>query len=126
MIDYARYEEVVTVREKQKEIREQVEELRGLGPQARSHLDERSKMLAWVGHTWLRAYECAAMILAHTDACGSPETMKASYLEVARNSRDPRQALRYHLLDPSLLRSLGLTAYEPARRKIVPLYELRL
>jgi hypothetical protein len=127
MIDYARYEEVVTVREKQKEIPEQVEELRSLGPQGQSLLAERLKMLAWVGHTWLRAYECASMILAHTDACGGPETMKASYLEVARNSRDPRQTLRYHhLLDWSLLRSLGLDTRRPAKPKIVPLYELTL
>jgi hypothetical protein len=128
MIDYERYDAVRDVREKQTELREVVDELRSRTKLPAQMLEEREKMLLWVGHTWLRAYECATMILAHTEAFGGPEAMKASYLEVRRNSRDPKQALRYYILDSSFLNGLGLSTHidAPRRKKTVPYYEMTL
>ena len=50
MVDYARWDEVKTVREKQIEIREEVDFLRANPKKAPPHwLEDREKMLKWVG-----------------------------------------------------------------------------
>jgi hypothetical protein len=127
MIDFERWDAVREAREKQTEIRQQVEELATMLRPPASLLREREKMLHWVGDDWLRAYECAAMILSGTAAAGGPDAMKASYLRVNRNSRDPDQPLRYHLFTSGIGARLRLS---PSTRsgggKIVPLYELTL
>ena len=128
MIDYARWDQVKEVRRRQIEIAEQVEELRGISNVPAKILEDRQKMLAWVGTTLNRAFECAAMILEGSEAYGSPDAIKRSYFQVDHNNRDPSQALRYHLLDPEFLRMLGLKheiEMRPGRKK-VPLYELTI
>jgi hypothetical protein len=128
MIDLARSDEVSVVRQVQKEFLQQVEELRALPRVPRELLEEKEKMLAWLGHTLSRAFECASMMLAQTEAFGSPEAMKRSYRQVERNSRDPKQAYRYHVLDHRFLRKLGIKpelGYGRGR-KLVPLYDLTL
>jgi hypothetical protein len=128
MIDYARWDQVKDVRQRQIEIAEQVEELRGLANVAPERLEEREKMLAWAGSTLNRAFECAAMILEGSEAYGSPDAIKRSYFQVERNSHDPGQALRYHMLDAEFLRMLGLKheiEMRPGRKK-VPLHELTI
>jgi hypothetical protein len=127
MIDFERWDAVREAREKQTEIRQQVEELSAMLRPPASLLREREKMLHWVGDDWLRAYECAAMILSGTAASGGPDAMKASYLRVNRNSRDPDQPLRYHLFTSGISARLQLSP--PTKfggGKIVPLYELTL
>ena len=128
MIDFARWEAVREVREQQVEIREQVEELRAISGAPKSMLQEREKMLNWVGHDWLRAYDCAAMILRGTDAAAGPDAMKASYLKVAQNNQDPSQALRYHVFDPVVVAKLGIRdVLKPNRSgRVVPFFELTL
>jgi hypothetical protein len=125
-IDYARWDQVMVVREKQKEILEQVQELRTLPNIPKSILDEREKMLAWVGGTLNRAFECASMLLEGSEAFGSAEAMKRSYFQVKRNNRDSDQALRYHQLSRHLLLKLGVKQSHEVRpgKKAVPLYEL--
>ena len=90
----------------------------------RALLREREKMMNWAGRTWLQAYECAAMILSHTEARGSPSAMKGSYIRVEGN----KHPLRYHQFDPKFLRTLGLDINFEARQrpKIIPLHELVL
>jgi hypothetical protein len=128
MIDYARWDTVREVREKQVEICEQVEELRSIPSPPKSLLEEREKMLFWVGHDWLRAYECAAMILRNTDSAAGPDAMKASYLRVTRNSQDPSQSLRYHLFDPIVVSKLGIRdVLKPScSTTVLPFFELML
>ena len=126
MIDYERWDTVREVREKQTEILKHVEELRAISRVPRSLLQEREKMLHWVGHDWLRVYECASMMLAKTRAAGGPEAMKASYQRVKRNSKDPDQQLRYHLLDSNLDIGLRVIQTDSRSKKVVPLYELIL
>ena len=128
MVDYARWDQVTVVRQKQIEIREEVEELRAKRNVPKSMLEEQEKKLAWVGKTLNRAYECAAMLLEGDEAYGSPEAMKRSYFQVKRNSGGPRHTLRYHLLDPRFLSRLGLKheiEMRPGRKK-VPFYNLTL
>ena len=68
------------------------------------------------------------MILRGTDSAAGPDAMKASYLRVARNNRDPSQPLRYHVFDPVVvakLRIQDVLKRAPSYR-VVPLYELTL
>ena len=125
MIDYARWDAVREVREKQTEIRKQVDELRAIPSVPKSLLEEREKMLFWVGHDWLRAYECAALILRGTDAAAGADAMKTSYLKVTRNQQDPSQSQRYQIFDPAVVSKLGVRdVLKPARAR--PLFELTL
>jgi hypothetical protein len=128
MIDYARWDAVREVREKQIEVRKQVDELRSNPSVPKALLEEREKMLFWVGRHWLRAYECAAMVLRGTNAAAGPDAMKASYLRVTRNNQDPSQSLRYHLFDPIVMSRLGIRdVLKPTRsRRVRPLFELTL
>src|ERR1043165_2106140 len=128
MIDYARWDTVREVREKQAEIREQVEKLRSIQGVPRSLLEEREKMLFWIGHDWLRTYECAAMILRNTGSAGGPDAMKASYLRVKRNNKDPSQSLRYHLLNPVVIAKLGIRVVLQPRRseRARPFFDMSL
>jgi hypothetical protein len=128
MIDFQRWGEVDVVRQKQREILKQVEELRAIPNAPRSMLEEREKMLAWAGRSLNRAFECAAMKLEASQAYAGPDAIKASYFRVERNSRDPKKALRYHVLDAGFLRKIGIKheiEYRPGRKK-VPLYELTI
>jgi hypothetical protein len=128
LIDLERFEEVRSVRQKQMDIREEVEKLRATPNVPPSIMEERENMLAWVGGSLNRAFECAAMLLEGSQAYASPEAMKRSYFKVERNSRDPNKALRYHLLDPQFLRKIGIKYQIESRpgRKKVPLYELTI
>lgn len=128
MIDFERWSAVFEVREKQKGIRKQVDEIRAIPTAPRSMLKEREKMLAWVGSSLNRAFECAAMLLEGSEAYASPEAIKRSYFQVERNSRDPKQALRYHLLDPQFEHKIGIKHQIAARpgKKIMPLHELTI
>jgi hypothetical protein len=128
LIDYARWDEVDVVRRKQLEILEEVQQLQKMQNVPPKLLKEREKMLAWVGSTLNRAFECASMLLQNSNAFGSPEAIKRSYFQVRRNSRDPRFRLRYHLLDSGIQRKLGLNSEEKKSRtrKQKPFYELTL
>ena len=107
IIHYARWDTVCEVRDQQKNIRQQVEELQGVSG-GEHILADREKMLHWVGHDFLRAYECASILLEETDAHGGPDAVKHSYCTVQRCSKDARQAMRFCLIDRSVLVALGL------------------
>lgn len=126
MIDYARCDQVMVVRKKQQEILKQVQELRRLSKIPKGMLDEREKMLAWVGRTLNRAFECASMLLEGSEAFGSADAMKRSYFQVRRNNKDPDQAPRYHQLSRHLLLKFGVKESHEIRprKRAVPLYEL--
>jgi hypothetical protein len=130
MVDYARWDEVKTVREKQTEIREEVDFLRA-NPKKASHywIEDREKMLKWVGKSLRRAFECASMLLADTSAFGGPDAIKSSYLTVEKVNRTQSHPLRYHMLDADFLTSIGIEPIALRRgqaRKVVPLYDLTL
>jgi hypothetical protein len=128
MTDYARWDEVKTVREKQIDILDEVNFLRAnKAPPGR--LEDREKMLCWVGRSLKRAYECASMLLAETSAFGGPDAVKSSYLAVEKANRTQAQPLRYHMLDADFLASVGIEPISHRRlqvRKVVPLYDLTL
>ena len=128
MIDLARWDAIREVREKQKEFREDVEKLRTMPNVRRDLLEERRKMLEWLGRGSLRAYECAAMLLIGTEAFAGPDAMKKAYGRVERNSVDPKQATRYHVLQPRFLRRLGLESLLNVKpgKKFKPFYDLTL
>ena len=130
MKDYARWDEVKTVRRNQIEMREEVDFLRANPKMASpSRLEDREKMLKWVGRSLNRAFECASMLLADDSAFGGPDAIKSSYLTVEKVNRTQSQPLRYHMFDADFLASIGITpvALRQGRaRKVVPLYDLTL
>jgi hypothetical protein len=130
MTDYARWAEVKSVREKQIEMKQEVNYLRDNPKKASpGRLEDREKMLKWVGRSLRRAYECASMLLAESSAFGGPDAMQSSYLTVEKINRCQSQPLRYHMLDEDFLASIGIApASCPRRRvrKVVALYDLTL
>jgi hypothetical protein len=130
MTDYARWDEVKTVREKQIEILDEVNFLRAnLNKAPSGRLEDREKMLKWVGRSLKQAYECASMRLAETSAFGGPDAIKSSYLAVEKANRTKAEPLRYHMLDEDFLASVGIEPISHRRfqvRKVVPLYDLTL
>jgi hypothetical protein len=106
MVDYARWEVINDVREKQREFPEDLKELRARPNVSKSIIEEKRKMLKRVGKTWQSAFQYAATLVRGTPAFGGIAAMKASYYRVERNSKSGK--LRYHLLDPSFLESIGM------------------
>src|SRR5260221_5618 len=105
MRHFERWDAVCEIREKQNEFRIEIEKLQTL-PNVPSHfMKERVTMLRRVGSTLEDAFRCASG-LAKTGSFGCPETMKASDLRIERESRDPKEAMRYHLLDPQFIRKI--------------------
>ena len=89
MTDYERWDQVKVVREKQIEIRDEVDFLRANLRKAPSgRLEDREKMLEWVGRSLRRAFECASMLLAESPAFGGPDAIKSSYLTVEKANRN--------------------------------------
>jgi hypothetical protein len=126
-IDYARWDAVIELRRNRDSLRKEIDELRGLrGRKARDILNERSKLLNWVGTNNDDAFECASLLLADTPAQGKPDAIRRSYLKVEKNDRNPATAIRYRILDPHFLRLVGadLDLSFPPGKKIVPLYDL--
>jgi hypothetical protein len=121
MIDFTRWDAVRDTRTQQINLRQGVAELRKIRGAPPAMLRERERMMNWAGRTWLRAYECATMILAHTEARGSPDAMKGSYIRVEAN----KHPLRYHQFDSNFLRAVGLDVNFEARQrpKIIPFFE---
>ncbi len=128
MTDFARYDEVCTVREKQKMIPRELERLRHLPNLTAGIAEDKEKMLAWVGKSFERAFQCVSMILAETPAFGGPDAVKASYSRVKKAMMIPEQAYRYHVLDRQFLKSLEIMPFElwGKDRKITPLFDLTL
>lgn len=128
MIDYARFDAIREVREKQRELAEEVRELEGRKGVPKEMIDERRKLLEWAGKTWDDAYACAAMLLKGSQSFAGVDAMKASYMRVLKNSRGPDRTFRYHILDPSILHELGIGDVALVRRdrKIRALYDLTL
>ena len=123
--DHERWDAVVEVREQQKRIRARVKLLRAHPSYSKKSLKSDEKMLAWIGHDWLRAYECAAMVLTGRNARIGVDAMKKSYRRIQRcNLTDNR----YYLLDQRFLRKLGFEG--PLERKpgtkLLPLFALTL
>jgi hypothetical protein len=126
--DIERWDAVVEVRFNQKRIRARVERARAHPGYPEKALKLEEKMLAWIGRTWLRAYECAAMTLNGRDARVGTDAIKASYCRVKRNFDNPAMAMRYHLLDQRFLRKLGFEGLSDRKPgvKSLPLYDLTL
>jgi hypothetical protein len=126
LIHFARYDAVLEIRDKKLHFADMVERYRRDPKIPKAVLEEKQKYLDWVGSTLERAYECASMILRDTISYGGPDAMKASYLLCRKESRNPDLAMRYHDLDPSLIRDLGIEIDRPQVRKHVPFYDLTL
>jgi hypothetical protein len=106
MHHHDRWSAVCEVREKQAEARTEKEKLRALPNVPPHFLEEREELLRRVGSTFEDAYQRASDLLSKTGSFGGPKTMKASYLRVERESRNPKKAMRYHLLDPQFIRKI--------------------
>jgi hypothetical protein len=126
--DFARWDELYHLRLEQEHLREEVGLIRSKGGVSKGGPHEKEKLLAWVGRSWARAYECASMLLRETPAFGGPDAMKASYLRVKRNNQKQTQPLRYHLFDPEFLARIGIEhpAFWRRGKKVVPFYNLTL
>ena len=117
MVDYVRWEAIKDVRKKQLEFPEDVKELRSRPHIPKSVVEQKRKMVKLVGKTWLSAFQYAITLVRGTPAFGGVAAMKASYYRVERNSK--AGWLRYHLLDPGFLSSIGLVHpmfWKPVRK----------
>lgn len=125
MIDLMRWDLVREARLQQKTFSETLKTDADAPP---SVLEHPMKMSIWYGHDWLRAYECASMLLRNTPAFGGPDAIKASYCRVERNMAHPKDSWRYFLFEPEFLETIGLE--HPSRwgqsSKWAPLYHLTL
>jgi hypothetical protein len=109
MIHYARWDVVQEVRDKQVELAETVEQLRGLkGAPARAMLKERERLHQWLGRSLPDAYRCAHALLLGTEAHASESTIEYSYKRVERLGKDPAAGPRFKLPKDEVLRDLGL------------------
>ncbi|MDB5550203.1 MAG: hypothetical protein JWL86_187 [Rhizobium sp.] len=128
LIDSARWEDVRDVRYKQREYLENALAMRSYKNVSPREREECEKRLAWIGHDWDRAYECASMRLRGTPAFGGPDAMKKSYCRVEASNELPAQSWRYFLFDPDFLSSIGVQ--HPSRwgrsTKFEPFYNLTL
>ena len=96
MIDYARYDAILEIREQQKALAKDVRELEAKEGAPREKLKELRKLLEWVGTTWDDAYVRAAKLLKGSQAFAGADAMKASYLRVVRCSRTPERYDPHH------------------------------
>jgi hypothetical protein len=124
MVNYERWDVVRETREKQVQVKEQVDALKTISSAPRAMMQERQQMHHWVGEDWLRALECASMLLETSLAHAGPEAIKKSYQTVERG-RGLISSLRYYQFDRGLLSLLGVTIDFRCRgNKGVPLYYL--
>jgi hypothetical protein len=128
MVDFARYDAVCEVREKQNELPRELERLRQLPNVTANVIEGMEKMLAWAGQTWERAFQCASIMLTDTSAFGGSDAIKASYFKVKPAMLIPGQAHRYHILDPQFLASVGMKPFQLLGkvRKVTSLFDLTL
>jgi hypothetical protein len=109
MIDFVRWNEVTVLEENQ----QRSMELMSTYPTCPSPLEadiytQEGAKAEWLGTSRSRLYHCVSEVLEKTDAFGSPESIKRSYLQVQRNERDPAKAFRYYLLPYPFLSKLGI------------------
>jgi hypothetical protein len=125
-VDYTRFEEVCTVRDKQKEIVQDLQRLLVVPNAPAIVIETMEKTLVWVGNSLESAFACASMLLKDTSAFGGPDAVKASYFRVKKAMRNPDQAHRYYMLDAQFLKSLGMKPVQVSGkvRKITPLFDL--
>jgi hypothetical protein len=129
MIDFIRWNTVKTARWEQED-KKDPERLSILDTYSERscEMDEHRMKLIWFGHDWLRAYECASMMLNGTPAFAGPDAMKTSYGRVEDRMDDPKESWRYCYFEPEFLESIGLQ--HPSRwnwsTKFTPLYNLTL
>jgi hypothetical protein len=84
-IDYLRWDAVITARKNQPNIRDRVLDMRAYSSKFPArYLELEEKLLHWIGHDWLRAYEVASMYLQGCYAHGGPDAVRTSYLKVQR------------------------------------------
>ena len=85
-IDYLRWDAVVTARENQPIIRDRVVGMTAYASEFPArYIALEEKLLNWIGHDWIRAYEVASMYLQGSYAHGGPDAVRRSYLKVQRN-----------------------------------------
>jgi hypothetical protein len=129
MIHLDRFSAVSEVREKQKILRAQVRELKRHRGVRGDVLREREKMLSWAGKSWLRAYQCAALLLQGTKSFAKEDAIGKSYKKVKGSENNRVAASRYYLFEPDVLSKLGIRLRftgASAAERFVPLYERQL
>lgn len=104
LVDFARWDMVVCIREAQKNISEQLAILRATPNVPRHVVEECERRKTLVGRTWIDAFELASKEFEGAPAAGGPDAIEKSYKNVRRN----RHSARYRLLHPATLRRLGL------------------
>jgi hypothetical protein len=129
LIDVERWDAVQMAREKQKELRKEVERIRQAPHWPEARRKDRENLLKWLGHDWPRAYECAAMSLRGRRAYASPDAIRRSYLKVQKHfEKGQGDATRYCLLYEPFLRAVGLEGSLDRKQgtKLMPLYALEI
>jgi hypothetical protein len=107
-IDFIRWNEVFALREEQQRSLELMEKYPTCpSPSLDPIYAEEVAKAAWLGRSLSRLYACASEALEKTEAFGSPDSIKRSYLQVERSNRRSLQAYRYCLFHALFVRMLG-------------------
>ena len=117
LIHWVRWDTVCEIREQQKLLAIQVEELRAAGPLSPSaliELSQRHARLKWVGTNLDDACERAEVMLEGCEAAAKAETIKQSYKWIQGSAKDCSLYPRFRLLPRWLLRELGLAEIFPS------------
>lgn len=107
LVDFTRWDRVVSIREAQTLIDEELAIVRALPKVRRAVLKELEKQQACLGQSRLDAFALASVELEGNPAAGGPDAIEKSYKRVQRN----RQSGRYRVLHPRTLRHLGLERF---------------
>lgn len=108
MIHAARWDAVNEVRDKQKEIRQQVEDMDAMSDPPRNYLEQRRHELAQIGSTRRDACEFAPRLLIGCESYAGADAFEHSYKIVRRSFKDPKQVMRFRFPSDVTLRELGL------------------
>lgn len=109
-IDFIRWNEVISLEEKQKTLKQQLADFERMPVDHQDFYRDELKRAKWLGQTRTRIFECVSEMLQGTEASGSPLSIKRSFLAVERNNRHPTEAYRYVLLEQPLLTHLNIDA----------------
>jgi hypothetical protein len=108
MVDFIRWDEVIALREhQQRSVRLMATYSTCPSSSEEDIYAEEAAKAAWLGCTLTRLYDCASETLERTEAFGSRDSIKRSYLTVERSSRHSLRAYRYCLFHALVVRMLG-------------------
>lgn len=134
LIELERWDAIYGIRQSQRRLYDELRRIRERGwdvncPNGlKSRVAERMKLQAWLGRSFPRAVECAAMTLRGRDAYCSTSTMLKTYKKMQRHIKrlGNRQSPSHWLMDERFLMRIGFKSQHERNKgtKTLPLWTL--